>query len=110
MRRRGVARHGRSPRAVRSGGYVGLEPAQAMHRFGPAHDSVTDLYAIMRNGERVDWPIHHDPRNQERYFACRKPYCAAGSSPASRPAKDSSSYSAARLASRRVRHGYSVIP
>ena len=37
--------------------------------YGRAHDSVTDLYAIMRGGERVDWPIHHDPRNQERYFA-----------------------------------------
>lgn len=37
--------------------------------YGRAHDSVTDLYAIMRSGERVDWPIHHDPRNQERYFA-----------------------------------------
>jgi hypothetical protein len=23
----------------------------------------------MKNGERVDWPIYNDPRNQERYFA-----------------------------------------
>ena len=37
--------------------------------YGRAHDSVTGLYAIMRSGERVDWPIHYDPRNQERYFA-----------------------------------------
>jgi len=37
--------------------------------YGRAHDSVTGLYAIMRSGERVDWAIHHDPRNQERYFA-----------------------------------------
>lgn len=37
--------------------------------YGRAHDSVTDLYAIMRSGEPVDWPIHRDPRNQERYFA-----------------------------------------
>jgi hypothetical protein len=37
--------------------------------YGRAHDSVTGLYAIMRSGERVPWPIHHDPRNQERYFA-----------------------------------------
>ena len=37
--------------------------------YGRAHDSVTDLYAIMRTGERVHWPTHHDPRNQERYFA-----------------------------------------
>jgi hypothetical protein len=37
--------------------------------YGRAHDSVTRLYAIMRSGERVDWPIHHDPRNRERYFA-----------------------------------------
>lgn len=37
--------------------------------YGRAHDSVTGLYAIMRGGERVDWPVHHDPRNAERYFA-----------------------------------------
>jgi len=37
--------------------------------YGRAHDSVTGLYAVMRNGERVAWPIHYDPRNQERYFA-----------------------------------------
>jgi hypothetical protein len=37
--------------------------------YGRAHDSVTDLYAIMRSGERVHWPTHHDPRNAERYFA-----------------------------------------
>ncbi|HEY6315054.1 MAG TPA: hypothetical protein VIY52_30215 [Streptosporangiaceae bacterium] len=37
--------------------------------YGRAHDSVTGLYAVMRNGERVAWPIHRDPRNQERYFA-----------------------------------------
>ncbi len=23
----------------------------------------------MKNGERVDWSIHDDPRNAERYFA-----------------------------------------
>jgi hypothetical protein len=37
--------------------------------YGRVHDSVTELYAIMKNGERVDWPIYDDPRNQERYFA-----------------------------------------
>jgi hypothetical protein len=37
--------------------------------YGRAHDNVTGLYAIMRSGERVNWPVHHDPRNQERYFA-----------------------------------------
>jgi hypothetical protein len=37
--------------------------------YGRAHASVTGLYAVMRSGERVDWPIHHDPRNAERYFA-----------------------------------------
>jgi hypothetical protein len=37
--------------------------------YGRAHDSVTDLYAVMTNGERVSWPIHDDPRNNERYFA-----------------------------------------
>ena len=37
--------------------------------YGRAHDSVTGLYAVMRSGERVAWPIHYDLRNQERYFA-----------------------------------------
>src|SRR5690242_16123451 len=37
--------------------------------YGRAHDSVTGLYAVMGSGERVAWPIHYDPRNQERYFA-----------------------------------------
>ena len=37
--------------------------------YGRAHDSVTDLYAVMTNGERVSWPIHDDLRNNERYFA-----------------------------------------
>lgn len=37
--------------------------------YGRAHDSVTGLYAIMANGERVSWPIHDDPQNNERYFA-----------------------------------------
>ena len=36
--------------------------------YGRVHDSVTELYAIMQDGERVDWPIYDDPRNQERYF------------------------------------------
>jgi hypothetical protein len=37
--------------------------------YGRVHDSVTELYAVMKNGERVDWPIYDDPRNTERYFA-----------------------------------------
>jgi len=37
--------------------------------YGRVDASVTELYAIMKNGERVDWPIYDDPRNQERYFA-----------------------------------------
>jgi hypothetical protein len=37
--------------------------------YGRVHDSVTEFYAIMKNGERVDWPIYDDPRNTERYFA-----------------------------------------
>jgi hypothetical protein len=37
--------------------------------YGRVHASVTELYAVMKNGERVDWPIYDDPRNQERYFA-----------------------------------------
>jgi hypothetical protein len=37
--------------------------------YGRVHASVTELYAVMKNGERVDWPVYDDPRNQERYFA-----------------------------------------
>jgi hypothetical protein len=37
--------------------------------YGRVHDSVTELYAVMKNGERVDWPIYDDSRNTERYFA-----------------------------------------
>jgi hypothetical protein len=37
--------------------------------YGRVDASVTELYAVMKNGERVDWPIYDDPRNQERYFA-----------------------------------------
>ncbi len=37
--------------------------------YGRVHASVTELYAVMKNGERVDWPTYDDPRNQERYFA-----------------------------------------
>ena len=37
--------------------------------YGRVHASVTGLYAVMKNGERVDWPIYDGPRNQERYFA-----------------------------------------
>jgi hypothetical protein len=37
--------------------------------YGRVHDSVTELYAIMKDGERVDWPSYDDARNQERYFA-----------------------------------------
>ena len=37
--------------------------------YGRVHHSVTELYAIMQNGERVDWPVYDDPQSQERYFA-----------------------------------------
>jgi hypothetical protein len=37
--------------------------------YGRVHASVTELYAVMKNGDRVDWPIYDDPRNAERYFA-----------------------------------------
>ena len=37
--------------------------------YGRVHESVTELYAVMQNGERVDWPTYDDPRNQQRYFA-----------------------------------------
>lgn len=36
--------------------------------YGRAHESVTELYAIMKDGSRVDWPVYDDPGNQERYF------------------------------------------
>jgi hypothetical protein len=37
--------------------------------YGRVHASVTELYAVMKNGERVDWPVYDDPRNAERYYA-----------------------------------------
>jgi hypothetical protein len=37
--------------------------------YGRVHDSVTELYAVMKHGERVDWPSYDDPRSRERYFA-----------------------------------------
>jgi hypothetical protein len=37
--------------------------------YGGVHDSVTELYAVLRNGERVDWPIYDDPASAARYFA-----------------------------------------
>jgi hypothetical protein len=37
--------------------------------YGRAHDSVTTLYAIMQDGQRVDWPVYDDPDSGQRYFA-----------------------------------------
>ena len=37
--------------------------------YGRAHDSITRIYAVMKNGEPVDWPIWDDPGNAQRYFA-----------------------------------------
>ena len=37
--------------------------------YGRVHNSVTEVYAVMKNGERVGWPIYDDPRSKERYFA-----------------------------------------
>ena len=37
--------------------------------YGRVHDSVTELSAVMKNRERVSWPIYDDPRSKERYFA-----------------------------------------
>jgi hypothetical protein len=37
--------------------------------YGRVHDSVTELYTVMKTGERVDWPIYDDSRSGERYFA-----------------------------------------
>jgi hypothetical protein len=36
--------------------------------YGRAHDCVTGIYTIMKNGERLDWPVHDDPGSAERYF------------------------------------------
>lgn len=36
--------------------------------YGRAHDSVTRIYAIMKDGQQVDWPIYDDPDAQQRYF------------------------------------------
>jgi hypothetical protein len=38
--------------------------------YGRVHDSVTELYAIMKNGERVDWP--HLRRSAERRTLLRR--------------------------------------
>jgi hypothetical protein len=37
--------------------------------YGRAHDSVTAVYAIMKDGQRVDWPVYDDPDSGQRYFA-----------------------------------------
>lgn len=37
--------------------------------YGRADDSVTAVYAVMTDGEQVDWPVHDDPGTGERYFA-----------------------------------------
>jgi hypothetical protein len=37
--------------------------------FGVAHASVTGLHAVMKDGMVVDWPVHDDQENGERYFA-----------------------------------------
>jgi hypothetical protein len=61
----------RSATGTRSGAGVTM---QTMGRgtaavYGRAHDSITRIYAVMKNGERVDWPIWDDPGNAQRYFA-----------------------------------------
>ena len=37
--------------------------------YGRAHDSIASIYAVMKNGERVDWPIWDDPGNVHAYSA-----------------------------------------
>jgi len=37
--------------------------------YGRAHDSVTTLYAMMKDGQRVDWTVYDDPGSGQRYFA-----------------------------------------
>jgi hypothetical protein len=37
--------------------------------YGRAHDSVTTLYAVMKDRKRMDWPVHDDAESGERYFA-----------------------------------------
>ena len=37
--------------------------------YGRAHDSITRIHAVMKDGEQVDWPIWDDPGNAQRYFA-----------------------------------------
>jgi hypothetical protein len=37
--------------------------------YGRAHDSVSSVHAVMKTGERVDWPVCEDPGNDQRYFA-----------------------------------------
>jgi hypothetical protein len=37
--------------------------------YGGAHDSVTEVYAVTRDGQRTDWPVYDDPDSGKRYFA-----------------------------------------
>ena len=37
--------------------------------YGRVHDSVTGVYGVMKDGERVDWPVRDDPENQQHCFA-----------------------------------------
>jgi len=37
--------------------------------YGRAHDSVTAVYAVMKDRKRMDWPVHDDAESGERYFA-----------------------------------------
>ena len=44
---------------------MGATPRLAAARM----DSVTRIYAVMKNGERVDWPIWDDRETAQRCFA-----------------------------------------
>jgi hypothetical protein len=54
---------------VRAGMTMAVKGQGIAAIYGRAHDSVTGIYAIMKDGQRVDWPIYDDPGNQQRYFA-----------------------------------------
>lgn len=58
--------------------------------YGRAHDSVTALYAVMKDRERIDWPVHDDAESGERYFAVIADCEAIADIVATAPAKKAS--------------------
>jgi hypothetical protein len=58
--------------------------------YGRADDSVTAVYAVMTDGEQVDWPVHDDHETGERYFAVVADCAAIADIVATAPAAEES--------------------